>query len=123
MSSRTIRCIALACALSAACLASAAEAYQERATTPATVTNSASEMLPAYAGPRTFLSVSNESETATIACRIGGTPDFHAAGSYTLAPGQSIQWGPTGTQFPVPGGAVNCISSEASSPATIESSP
>lgn len=123
MSDRKSRLIALACALWLACTASAANAYQERILTPATVTSSSTTMLAAAVGIRTFLSVSNESETATIACRIGGTAALHTAGSYTLAPGQGIQWGPGGTQFPILGGAVNCISSEASSPATIESAP
>ena len=105
-------------------LAATVDARQTRTLTAATVTNSSSQMLAASTGPRTFLSVSNESATATIACRPdGGTAALNTAGSYTIAAGTVVVWGPTDPEYPVPGGAVNCISNAASSPATIESTP
>lgn len=79
-----------------------------------TVTNTSTEMVPAGTAI-VFLQIKNESPTATIACNLGLPAVINGAGSITLTPGGSATW--DGSY--VPGDAVNCISSAASSPATI----
>lgn len=80
----------------------------------ATITNSSTQALAASA-TRGFLDIKNESSTATIACRLGGTAALNTAGSLTIPPNWHYSWD---GNF-VPSDAVNCISSAASSPATI----
>lgn len=94
-----------------------------RTITSATIGTSSAQALAASAGPRLFLSIDNESATATIACSFGGTAAANTAGSYTIAPGQTRTWGPAAADSPLNGAAVNCIASAASTPATIESWP
>jgi hypothetical protein len=96
---------------------------EARTLTAATVTNSSTQMIAGSQGPRVFLSIDNESGTATISCNItGGTAAANTAGSYTIGPGLTRIWEGS-QQSPLIGGAVNCISSAASSPATIEAMP
>lgn len=117
------RWIALLGAMGAVCVALGAYAAT-RTITAATVTNSSTQMLAAVAGSRLFLSINNESTTATIACAFSATAAANTAGSYTIGPGNTRTWGPGTYEIPgAPGGAVNCISSAATSPATIESIP
>lgn len=116
------RWAALAGAMGGLCVALGAYAAT-RTITPATVTNSSTQMLAAVTGSRLFLSIDNESATATIACAFSATATANTAGSYTIGPGATRTWGPGTAEVPVPGGAVNCISSAATSPATIESVP
>ena len=95
---------------------------QTRTITSVTVTNSSAQALGVSAGQRIFLSIDNESATASIACSFGGTAALNTAGSYTISASNTRTW--TGTQdAPLSGAAINCISSAASSPATIESWP
>lgn len=83
-------------------------------TSAATVTNTSTQVLAAAS--RQFLAVDNESATASIACRFGGTAALNTAGSWTIPPGATRTW----LNYPVPAEALNCISSVASSPATVE---
>jgi len=80
----------------------------------ATITNSSAQALAA-ATAVTFLDIVNESATATIACNFGGTAVINGAGSITIPPNWHRSWEGS---F-VPTDAVNCISSVASSAATI----
>ncbi len=104
-------------------IAAIAPSAHARTLTAATVTSTSSQMLAGSAGPRVFLSIDNESTTATIACRAdGGTAALNTTGSYTILPGTTRTW--TGSQqSPLIGGVVNCISSAATSPATMETMP
>lgn len=81
----------------------------------ATITNSSVQYVAAAAA-HTILDIKNESTTATIACAFGATAAINTAGSYTIPPGWHRSW--EGSY--VPSDAVNCISSAATSPATIE---
>lgn len=66
---------------------------------------------------RTFLSISNESATATVAFSLGSTtPAINTAGSWTLAAGASYRW--DGSFVPMD--QVNLIASASSTPVTIE---
>lgn len=117
------RWAALAGALGAVCVAFAAQAADRRVTA-ATVTNASTQMLAPAGGSRLFLAIVNESAAATIACAFSATAAANTAGSYTIGPGLTRVWGPGTNEVPgAPGGAVNCISSAATSPATIESIP
>jgi len=116
------RWLALLGALGGICVALGAHAAT-RTITAATVTNASTQMLAAVTGSRLFLAINNESTTATIACAFSATAAANTAGSYTIGPGVTRTWGPGTAEVPVPGGAVNCISSAATSPATIESIP
>ena len=116
------RWIALAGVLGGVCVALAAYAAT-RTVAAVTVTNSSAQALAAVTGSRLFLSIDNESTTATIACAFSATAAINTAGSYTIAPGMTRVWGAGTPEIPVPGGPVNCISSAATSPATIESIP
>lgn len=80
-----------------------------------TITNSSTEALAAAAGGRVFLDIINESASATIACALGATAVINGAGSITIPPLWHHSWDGS---F-VPSDAVNCISSVASSTATI----
>lgn len=80
----------------------------------ATITNASTQFLAAAS--RRLLSIDNESTTATIACAFGATAAINTAGSFTLVPGTTRVW----NSYPVPADAVNCISSAATSPATVE---
>ncbi len=82
--------------------------------TAATVTNSSTQMVPAH--QRQYLAILNQSSTATIACNFGGTAAINTAGSFTLAPLGGFVW----DNAIIPSNAINCISSVASSPATIQ---
>lgn len=84
-------------------------------TTAVTVTSTSGQALAAAAS-RKFLFIGNESTTATIACNLGGTAVANTAGNYTIPPNSGRTWDGT---F-VPSDAVNCISSAATSPATVE---
>lgn len=81
----------------------------------ATITNSSTQVLAAAS--RKLLAIDNESATATIACNFGGTAAINTAGNFTIPPNFTRVW----SSYPVPAEAVNCISSVASSPATVES--
>jgi len=83
-------------------------------TSAATITNTSAQVVAAAS--RQFLVIDNESTTATIACNFGGTAAINTAGSFTIPPGSTRTW----ASYPVPADTVNCISSVASSPATIE---
>lgn len=117
------RWIVLAGAVGGVLLAAAVDARTLRTITAATVTNASATMVAASTGPRVFVAITNESATATIACNFGGTAVANTAGNYTLGPGTTRTWGPGTEEYPVPGGAINCISSAATSPATIETAP
>ena len=117
---RTAALAALLCCLG---VAASARPGDPRTVSSVTVTNSSAQALGSAAGPRLFLSIDNESATATIACSFGGTAAANTAGSYTISPGITRVWGPVSTDMPLSGAAINCISSVASSPATIESTP
>lgn len=80
----------------------------------ATITNSSAQLVAG--ANRTLIAIDNESTTATIACNFGGTAAINTAGSWTLTPGQTRTW----KTDPIPGDAINCISSAATSPATYE---
>lgn len=84
-------------------------------TTAVTVTSTSGQALAA-AVTRRFLYIGNESTTATIACNLGGTAILNTAGNYTIPPNTGRTWDGT---F-IPSDAVNCISSAATSPATVE---
>src|SRR4029079_19261931 len=117
------RWVGLVGALGSVCVALGAVAAT-RKITAATVTSASTQMLEAVSGSRLFLSINNESATATIACAFSATAAANTAGSYTIGPGATRTWGPGTYEVPgAPGGAVNCISSAATSPATIESIP
>lgn len=79
-----------------------------------TITNSSAQVLAAAS--RLFLAVDNESTTATIACAFGATAAINTAGSFTIQPNQTRVW----NSYPVPADALNCISSAATSAATVE---
>lgn len=79
-----------------------------------TITNSSAQVLAASS--RQLLAIDNESATASIACAFGATAALNTAGSFTLPPQSTRTW----TSYPVPAAAVNCISSAATSPATVE---
>lgn len=79
-----------------------------------TITSSSAQALAS--GNRRFLYIGNESTTATIACNFGGTAAINTAGNFTIPPGNGRTWSAT---F-IPSEAVNCISSAATSPATIQ---
>jgi len=80
----------------------------------ATITNASTTVVAA--ATRRFLLIENESSTATIACNFGGTAAINTAGSFTILPNTNRKW----SDYPVPAEALNCISSVASSPATVE---
>jgi hypothetical protein len=101
----------------------ASHSGDQRTITSVSVTNSSAQAIGVSAGPRLFLSIDNESATANIACNFGGTAALNTAGSYTIAAGTTRTWGPVNKDNPLSGAAINCISSAASSPATIESWP
>lgn len=79
-----------------------------------TITSSSAQVLAA--ATRQLLAISNESTTATIACAFGATAAINTAGSFTLIPGQTRIW----NSYPVPADIFNCISSAATSAATVE---
>lgn len=80
----------------------------------ATITNSSAQIVAAAS--RRLLAISNESASASIACSFGGTAALNTAGSFMIPPLSTRTW----VNYPVPADAVNCISSVASSPATVE---
>lgn len=93
-----------------------------RTITAVTIAASSAQAIASSAGGRMFLSINNESTTATIACAFGATAAINTAGSYTISPGQGRTW--TGSRdFPLKGDAINCIASAASTPATFETWP
>lgn len=65
-----------------------------------------------------FLQVQNTHATANIACAFGVAAVLNSSTSFELAAGQSASWGPT--TGGVPTGAMNCISSVASTPLYVE---
>ena len=79
-----------------------------------TITNSSAQAVAPAS--RRLLSIDNESATATIACAFGASAALNTAGSFTIPPNFTRTW----TAYPVPADAVNCISSAATSAATIE---
>jgi hypothetical protein len=83
----------------------------------ATITSTSTLVLTSPGG-RTLLAVDNESTTATIACAFGNpaTAAINTAGSFTMTPGQTRTW----LNFALPTEPMYCISSAATSPATIE---
>lgn len=98
-----------------ALLASSAPAAQTASGTTSPVTITSSSATYAAAAPRQYISISNQSATATISCRFGGTAAINGAGSYDLAPGVTRVW----NSQPIPSDVFNCISSAATSPATL----
>lgn len=94
--------------------ATSAPAHASGAYAASTITNSSAQKLAADAD-RVFLEIKNQSSTATISCALGATAVIGGAGSYDIAPGWALRWD---GNF-VPTDAVNCISSVASSNATI----
>lgn len=67
-----------------------------------------------------YVVIKNQSAIATLACTDdGSTPAIGAAGSYDAPPGVSLTWGPGANGGPVFGGPFKCISSAASSPASV----
>lgn len=83
-------------------------------TAPATITNTSTQVVAA--GQHVLLAIDNESASASIACRFGGTAALNTAGSFTFPPGTTRVW----NSYPVPVEALNCISSASTSPATVE---
>lgn len=82
---------------------------------PATITNSSTQVLAAGIASA-MLDIVNESTTATIACAFGvSAAVINGAGSITIPPGWHRSW----EGFFVPTDAVNCISSVASSAASV----
>jgi hypothetical protein len=84
--------------------------------TAVTLTGSSTQILAANPA-RKLLAISNESTTATIACAFGSTvAAINTAGSWTIPPTLTRVWsGPY-----IPGDTLNCVSSAAPSPATVE---
>lgn len=82
-----------------------------------TVGASSAQALAAPGIAYNFLSIDNESATATIACSFGGAAALNTAGSYTILPGQTRVWNAPGWHT---NQAINCIASASSTPATIE---
>lgn len=85
-----------------------------------TITNSSAVavVIPTQA---VYLSIDNESTTATIACAFGnGSAAINTAGSYTVPAGATRVWDFGPRQNILPSGNLNCISSAATSPATID---
>ena len=80
----------------------------------ATITSTSAQVLAGAS--RKLLAIDNESLTASIACAFGATAVLNTAGSFTIPAGSTRTW----SAYPVPADAVNCISSVASSPATVE---
>jgi hypothetical protein len=80
----------------------------------------------AFASVLTLLAFAGAAEAQTInagggcapgiVCAFGATAVLNTAGSFTIQPGNTRTW----SSYPVPADAVNCISSVASSPATVE---
>jgi hypothetical protein len=113
-------------ALFAAVLFATATPASARTIIAATVGTSSAQVLAAPTnGERYFLSIDNESASATIACAFGRTAALNTAGSYTIAASQARIWQMPQDWYnhPIPSGAVNCIASAASTPVTIESDP
>lgn len=81
-----------------------------------TITNSSVTYVP-QAASRRMIAIDNESTSATIACSFGGTAATNTAGSWTIPPGSTRTWLPPA---PIPLDAINCISSAATSAATIQ---
>ncbi len=79
-----------------------------------TITNASTQTLAA--APRQLLAIRNQSSTATISCAFGIAAVIGQAGGFDMVPGSTTVW----NSYPVPADAVNCISSAATSPATVE---
>lgn len=107
----------------AAALLLAASPAAARTITAATVGTSSTQALAAAVGPRTFLSIDNESTAAAVACSFGGTAALNTAGDYTVPAGTTRTWTANFSWRPLSGAALNCIASGASTPVTIESDP
>lgn len=109
--------ITAACAVAAACgLAAPAVALPDGPQILAVkVVQHPRPILPASPA-RIFLYIDNPSTTATLACAFDRRPELFAAGSFTIFPGASRSWQGPGT----PLGTLTCLSSEPSSPATVE---
>ena len=86
-----------------------------------TITNSSSAAVTVPGGAST-LSIDNESSSATIACALNNsTAAINTAGSYTMPPNTTRLWSlDSRNERQVFAGVLNCISSAATSPATIE---
>jgi hypothetical protein len=67
---------------------------------------------------KSFVQVQNASASASIACAWGATAALNGSGSFQLAAGQGASWGPVTAG--IPSGALNCISSAASTPLFVE---
>lgn len=80
----------------------------------AAIGTSSSQLLAA--GTRKVLAIHNQSSSATISCAFGTTPSAGAAGSWDIPPQQTLTW----SESFVPSDALNCLSSAAATPATVE---
>jgi hypothetical protein len=67
---------------------------------------------------KSFVQVQNASASASIACAWGTAAALNGSGSFQLAAGQGASWGPVTAG--IPSGALNCISSAASTPLYVE---
>ena len=67
---------------------------------------------------KSFVQVQNASASASVACAWGAAAALSGAGSFQLAAGQGASWGPVTAG--IPSGALNCISSAASTPLYVE---
>ena len=102
-------------------LALPAQAAQRSIVSATIGATSAQAVAAAPGGQRVFLSIDNESTTATIACSFGGTAAINTAGSYTIPPGNTRTWtAPSANTYPLNPSAINCIATAGSTPATIE---
>lgn len=120
---KTERCIDLSMMIAAllfcallffATIANAQNVSSPAVVTAVTVTNASAQAVGSH--ERYLLALDNESATATVACAFGATAAINTAGSFTIGPGQTRTW--TGQR--IPSDAINCISSVASSPLTVE---
>jgi hypothetical protein len=90
-------------------------AFAQTTTVASTIGTAASQLVGQESG-RSYLSILNQSTTATIACTLDGTtPSVNGAGSVTMSPLGGFVWD-TGK---IPWGPVTCISSASSTPVTV----
>lgn len=97
-------------------VSSAAMGAATASSTTSAITVTSSSVEYSATAPRQLIAISNESTTATIACRFGGTAAINTAGSWTIPAGATRVW----SSPPIPSDSFKCISSAATSPATLE---
>ena len=83
--------------------------------TAATIGVTSAQVLAADSTRKSTLAIQNVSTTATIACSFSGAAALNTAGSFTIQPSSMLSFS---TNY-VPQEAMTCISSAASTPATV----